>query len=84
MKDTLITAKRKKKELITLLICFVLANLANLYSIIVYHTLFSELITSLLYVIAFTVALYIFWSLLRLFLYGLRLLFLKKSGRKIG
>lgn len=83
MKDTLITAKRKKQELITLLICFILANLANLYSIIVYHTQFSELITSLLYVIAFAVALYIFWSLLRLFLYGLRLLFLKKSGRKI-
>ncbi|TWV13235.1 hypothetical protein FQ707_06080 [Bacteroidaceae bacterium HV4-6-C5C] len=84
MKDTLITAKRKKQELITLLICFILANLANLYSIIVYHTQFSELITSLLYVSAFTVALYIFWSLLRLFLYELRLLFLKKSGRKIG
>ncbi len=83
MKDTLITAKRKKQELIVLLICFILANLANLYSIIVYHTQFSELITSLLYVIAFAVALYIFWSLLRLFLYGLRLLFLKKSGRKI-
>jgi hypothetical protein len=78
MKDTLITAKRKKQELITLLICFILANLANLYSIIVYHTQFSELITSLLYVIAFAVALYIFWSLLRLFLYELQILLLKK------
>ncbi len=84
MKDTLITAKRKKKELIVLLICFALANLANLYSIIAYHTKFSELLTSLLYVVVFAVALYIFWSLLRLFLYGLRILFLKRRERNIS
>ena len=30
MKDTVLTARRKKIELITLLVCFIIANLANL------------------------------------------------------
>ena len=43
MKDTIITAKRKKTELIMLLFCFLLANAGNLYAIITYHTSFIEL-----------------------------------------
>ena len=34
MKDTLITARRKKIELRTWLICFVIANACNLYAIL--------------------------------------------------
>ncbi len=79
MKDVLITARRKKKELITLLVCFFLANIANLYAIIAYHTPVSELITSIFYVIIFAIALYIFWCLVRLLGYGLRILFSKKE-----
>ena len=45
MKDTLITARRKKIELRTWLICFVIANACNLYAIIVYKTSFTELLT---------------------------------------
>lgn len=37
MKDTVLTARRKKIEIITLLVCFVLANLVNLYAIIAYN-----------------------------------------------
>ena len=37
MKDTIVTARRKKTELITLLICFVVSNLLHLYAIIAYH-----------------------------------------------
>lgn len=40
MKDTLITAHRKKVELLTWLVCFVMANLLNLYAIIAYKTSF--------------------------------------------
>lgn len=50
MEDTIITAKRKKTELIMLLFCFLLANAGNLYAIITYHTSFIELLTSLGYV----------------------------------
>ena len=39
MKDTIVTARRKKIELITLLICFVVSNLIHLYAIIAYHAL---------------------------------------------
>lgn len=78
MKDTLITARRKKYEIITFMACFLVANLANIYAIIAYHTPVFELITSILYVFIFAVALYIFWCLMRLLKYGLRILFLRK------
>ncbi len=78
MKDTLITARRKKYEIITFMACFLVANLANIYAIIAYHTPDFELITSILYVFIFAVALYIFWCLMRLLKYGLRILFLRK------
>lgn len=78
MKDTILTARRKKTELITILICFIIANLANLYSIIAYNTPFMEMITSIFYVIIFAVALYVFWSLLRILFYGIKTLFIRK------
>lgn len=51
MKDTVLTARRKKIEIITLLVCFVLANLVNLYAIITYHRSMMEMITSIFYII---------------------------------
>ena len=53
MKDTVLTARRKKIEIITLLVCFVLANLVNLYAIITYHRSMMEMITSIFYIIIF-------------------------------
>ena len=47
MKDTIVTARRKKIELITLLVCFVVSNLIHLYAIIAYHAPFTEMITCL-------------------------------------
>lgn len=81
MKDTLLTGQRKKIELITLLVCFVIANLMNLYSILKYHTPLTEMITSIFYVIIFTGALYVLWSILRLLFYGVKGLLLKKKAR---
>ena len=79
MKDTLITAHRKKVELLTWLLCFVMANLFNLYAIIAYKTSFLEVLTSFFYVIMFSCVLYVIWSVLRLVIYGVRtfLVFLK-------
>lgn len=74
MKDTILTARRKKIELITLLVCFILANLLNLYSIITYHTPMKEMATSICYVAIFSAALYIFWALLRILFYGIKAL----------
>ena len=53
MKDTIVTARRKKIELITLLVCFVVSNLLHLYAIIAYHAPFTEMITSIFYIIIF-------------------------------
>ena len=78
MKDTLITARRKKTELLTLLVCFVIGNLANLYAIVSYETPFSEMLTSIFYVLEFSCVLYVFWTILRILFYGIRSLFLKK------
>ena len=80
MKNTVITARRKKIELLTLLVCFIIGNLANLYAIISYKTPFSEMLTSIFDVLAFSFVLYAFWTLLRLLFYGIRNLFLKKKS----
>lgn len=78
MKNTVITARRKKIELLTLLACFIIGNLANLYAIISYETPFSEMLTSFFYVLAFSGVLYVLWTILRILFYGIRSLFLKK------
>lgn len=72
MKDTIVTARRKKTEIITLLVCFVIANLVHMYAIIAYHGSFMEMITSIFYIFIFTFALYAFWGLLRLLFYGIK------------
>ena len=72
MKDSIITGKRKKTELIALLICFIIANLLNLYAIIVYETRFKELFTQLGYITLFAVVLYVFWVLLRIIFYSVK------------
>lgn len=79
MKDIIITARRKKMELITLLICFILANLANIYAIIVYRTPAVELLTSMGYVLFATVFFYAIWGVLRLLYYGIKNIFTKKK-----
>jgi len=71
MKTTTFTSRRKKIELITFLVCFILANLANLYSIVTYGTSFVELITSLGYVTVAALLLYILWSIIRLIFYAI-------------
>lgn len=75
MKDTILTARRKKIELVTLLVCFIVSNLLHLYSIIAYRASFMEMITSIFYIIIFTFVLYAFWGILRLLFYGIKALF---------
>jgi hypothetical protein len=72
MKDIVISSKRIRIELITLAICFVVANLLNLYAIIAYKTSFVELLTQLGYVFIFSLVLYIAWSLLRIIFYAIK------------
>ncbi|NDV67414.1 hypothetical protein [Dysgonomonas sp. 25] len=82
MKDTIISARRKKIEIITFIICFVIANLANVYAIMTYrNTSFSELFTSLGYVTVAAIVLYIIWSIIRIIFYGVKSLVKPKKAR---
>jgi hypothetical protein len=69
MKDTVITVKRKKIEIITLIACFIIANLINLYAIVHYKTSYTELFSMLGYVLVLTVVLYVLWTMIRLIFY---------------
>ena len=81
MKDIIITRKRQKTELLVLLTCFVIACLANLYAILTYDGKLSELFTSLGYVLVFTAALYVAFSVLRLIVAAIRILIRKKKQK---
>ena len=72
MKDTLITAHRKKTEIITALACFALAFLLNIVCIIVYKTPFKEVFTQIGYIVVISVALYVIWTAIRLLVWLIR------------
>lgn len=77
MKDTVITAKRKKTEFIALIVCFILANLLNIYAIIRYNTTAWEILTSMGFVLIATFVLYGIWILVRLVFFGIKKAFSK-------
>ena len=65
MNDIMIKGRRIKIELYKLLICFVIANIMNIFSIIKYNTKWTELFSQLHWVVILTALLY-FLSLLGL------------------
>lgn len=78
MKDTILTAHRKKVEIWSLLVCFLIANILHVYAIIEYEGSFMELFTSFFYVLAFSIVLYFTWFVLRIFIYVLLSIFICK------
>ena len=78
MKEIIISKARIKTELIAMLVCFLIAFFANLGAIIYFKTPFIELITAIGFVIVFAIALYILWSIIRLIIYGIKIMFSKK------
>ena len=66
MKDITISARRQKHELKTWLVCFAIAFALNVYAVIAYESPATELLTSLLYVLCFSLVLYAAWSCLRI------------------
>lgn len=79
MKDIIITSKRQRTELWTILVCFLMAFALNVYAIISYDGQWNELFWSLGFVAATTVLLYAVWTLLRLLCYGCKKLFNNKN-----
>ena len=71
MKDTIITSKMKKRELVTFLICFASAYLLNVIGIIAYKSPAKELVTELHVVFLVAAVIYIAVLILRLLYYSI-------------
>ena len=72
MKDTLITARRKRQEILCFGICFAAAVLINLGAILYFRTPWYELFTQIGYTLLIAVVLYIVVFLLRLVIHLFR------------
>ena len=66
MKDTVITARRKRTEIVSVSVCFALAVLINIGSIIYFKTPFYEVFTQIGYTLVITLVLYLVWIIIRL------------------
>ena len=66
MKDTIITAQAKKRELWILLACFVVANVTNWVAIIRFSAPWYEVFTQIGYVIVTTLVIYALIAVLRI------------------
>ena len=65
MKDTIITAQVKRRELWILLVCFLVANIFNVVAIIRFSTPWYEVFTQIGYVCVTTIVLYFLLALVR-------------------
>ncbi|MDR2935848.1 MAG: hypothetical protein LBU80_00685 [Rikenellaceae bacterium] len=71
MKDTVITARRKKTEVFTFIACIVVAIGLNIFAIAKYNTAWSELYSQIVYVLVIGCIIYALWTVLRLVFYGI-------------
>lgn len=78
MRDIKITAQRQKTELRAWLVCLAIAFALNVYAIIAYESPATELVTSLLYVLTFSLALYAAWVAIRIVFYAIQKIFQSK------
>ena len=66
MKDTIITAQAKKRELWILLACFVVANVTNWVAIIRFSAPWYEVFTQIGYVVVTSLVIYVLIAVLRI------------------
>lgn len=81
MKDSIISAKVKKRELTIFVIAFVVAFILNIISIISYNTDWIEVLSVLHYVLLLAIILYIIQGIIRLIIWGIRQLVSKKRSQ---
>lgn len=79
LKPILISVRRQKIEMVSFLVCFALAYLADIISIILWDGSWKELYSVIGYVLALAVLFYIVWSILRLAYYLILLPFRRKA-----
>lgn len=66
MKDTVISAATKRRELYIWLACFVVANIVNVVTIIKFQTSWLEIFTQIGYVVITSLVLYVLVLIVRL------------------
>ena len=66
MKDTVITARAKKRELWILLACFVVANVTNWVAIVRFSAPWYEVFTQIGYVVVTSLVIYALIAVLRI------------------
>ena len=66
MKDTVILAATKRRELYIWLACFVVANIVNVVTIIKFQTSWLEIFTQIGYVVITSLVLYVLVLIVRL------------------
>lgn len=74
MKDLTITAKQIRREFFILLVCFVIAEGVNIFSMIKYGTPWTELFTQIGFVLIITAVLYIILIALRVLIWLVKLI----------
>ena len=79
MKDITITGKRRKKELIILLTCFVTAFLFNVLAVIIYKTPWHEIFSQIGYVVVITLVLFLIVTLVRVLVWAVGKLFKRRN-----
>lgn len=78
LRDTIITAAVKKRELVIVLVCFLAAYLLNVIGIIAYHTPARELVTKLHVVLLIAAAFYGTVLIIRVLYYLVSRLWIRK------
>lgn len=78
MKDSIITAATKRREMLILLVCFVVANVVNWCAIVKFERPWWEIFSQIGYVVVTTLILYGLMLILRI----ARHLFMRLAGKK--
>lgn len=79
-KDSVITAKQKKRELTIAICCFALMFLVNVGCVIGYQRPWTEIFTQIGFILVFSAAIYIIISMVRIVCHALSVLFWKCKG----
>ena len=77
-KDTVITGKQKRQEILLLLLSFAASNILNVIAIICYKTPFREIYTQMFVVVILALVLYILTIAVRLVVYFIKLIIKNK------
>ena len=80
LRDSVITAGQKKREIIIALSCFAATFLLNVYCVIRYACPWTEIFTQLGFVVVLAVGLYVLTVIVRLIVKALALLFGRCRG----